>query len=575
MNTKKIGILFLTVLMIGWASTAFTKVSATVDRANIVVDETLTLTIIKDKSSFFTDPDLEPLQKDFKVVGQSQQSSTQIINGTTTSTVSWQITLAPKRAGTLSVPPLSVGKEKTNSLTVRVSAEAQVKTRADNAPIFIETDVDEESVFVQSQLIFTLRIYGAVTIQIIDPGIPDVSDALIEKLDDATFDKVIDGTSYRVFERKYALFPQKSGVLKIPQMVVQVQIPSRRSRRNFFDPFGNQGEILKFRSTGHEVTVRGKPGEYPAAAVWLPASGFTVKEQWVQDPQSLEVGESATLNLSLIAEGLMAQQLPPIEMVEPDGMKVYQGKAEVENIITATGILGTRKESIALIPTHPGEVEIPEIRIPWWNKINGKVEYAVIPAGKFVVRGSGRPQEKTLQETEPRSGTPAVPEAQMLQQQSTVQQTRPTVLIILSAVLAVTWLITLFMLFQTRRQLRALVLEQKGDFEQEQTVKERQALKALAEACRDGDPAQARAAVMSWTRAFLPEEDMQTLGDITRIFPDSELPSLLGEIDSVLYSRGESSGQWQGDRLLAQVKKIRKEYREKKKDKEGLQELYK
>ncbi len=572
MKTKSFHAFLLFLLMIAWSQTALAKVTATVDRAKIVVDETLTLTITRDKSSFFTDPDLAPLHKDFKVLGQSQQSSTQIMNGTARSTVSWHITLAPKRAGTLTIPPLTVGREKTDSLSIQVSAEAQAKTRADNAPIFIETEIDAQSVFVQSQLVYTLRVYGAVNMQIIDPGDPDVADTLVEKLDDATFDKIIDGAGYRVFERKYALFPQKSGVLEIPQMVIQVQVPSRRSRRSFFDPFGSQGEILKFRSTSHEVEVREKPDAYPAAALWLPASGFIVKEQWVQDPQNLQVGESATLNLSIVAEGLTGGQLPPIELVEPDGMKVYQGKAEVDTITTATGVVGTRKESIALIPTRPGEVEIPGIRIPWWDTEKEKVEYAVIPAKKLVVHGEVRQPEQTARQDTRQTGARADQEIQKAQPPAT--QARPLAWIVLAAVLAAAWLLTLFLLVQTRGRLRALSHAREENSGKDRAVQERAAFKELGRACRAGDPAGARGAVLSWARAFLPDRDIQTLGDIIRIFPDKELATLFHEIDAALYGAGESPRQWQGERLLAQVEEVRGEHRTKKKDKEGLQKLY-
>jgi hypothetical protein len=570
MKIKTFFPLTVILVMFFWAPAASAKVTASVDRANIVVDETLTLTITSDTGSFFTDPDLKPLHSDFKVMGQSQQSSTRIINGKKMSSVSWRITLAPKSTGTLEIPPLSVGREKTGPISIQVSAEAPAKTRADNVPIFIETSVDEQTVYVQSQLMYTLRVYGAVNMQIIDPGEPDVEDALIEKLEDATFEKVMNGTTYRVFERKYALFPQKSGVLKIPQMVVQVQIPPRR--RDFFNPFGSQGEIVKFRSESHEVEVREKPQEYPAAAVWLPASGFTVKEQWVQDPKNMKVGESTTLNLSIVAEGLMARQLPPVELVEPDGMKVYQGRAEVEDVTTATGVIGTRKESIALIPTQPGEVEIPEIRIPWWDMENRKVAYAVIPAKKIVVQGTAGPPEQTPRDDGRQSAAQAASEAQVVQQP--VSQTRPAALIILSTVLAVAWLVTLFLFFQIRRRLHSLTRGQAGNAEQDHAVKEREALNVLTDACRAGNAVKARAAVLSWAKAFLPDGNIQTLSDITRILPDQEFRALLDEIDAVLYRPGNPSGQWQGDRLLTRVKKVRSGHRKKKKEKEELQELY-
>lgn len=574
MKITRIIVLVLCLLAVFCATTAVAKVAATIDRASLAVDETLTLTISSDSSSLFTDdPDLEPLQKDFKVLGQSQQSSTQIINGSSSSSVSWVITLAPRRAGRLEIPPLSVGKEKTAALNVQVNADAPPKTSDDKVPIFIETAVDEQSVLVQSQLIYTLRVYWATDMQIIDPDAPKVADALVQKLDDTTFAKVINGKSYRVFERKYAIFPQKSGVLEIPQMIIQVNIPSQTSRRNFFDPFGSRGEIVKFRSEGERITVKEKPSEYPASAVWLPSAGLIIKDEWSQDPRQLKVGESVTRSLTITADGLMAEQLPPIELVEPEGVKLYQGKAEVENLTTSAGLVGTRKESIALIPTRPGEIEMPEIRIPWWDKQNRKIEYAVIPAKKITVQGTvAAPETKPLEAVQDNNAETASMKP-MVQQPA--WQTRQMVLIVLCAVFAVGWLVTLWLLLFTRRQMNELTHLRMKKNEDERVMKEREAHTRFVQACKANDPVQARAAVMSWARAFRPGEKIQTFDDIARILPDSELMSLLHEIDRSLFSRGESLDQWQGKKLLEKVEKVRKERGEKKKDREALQKLYK
>ena len=573
MSINRIFILILSLLIVVTASPVVAKVTATVDRTNIVVDETLTLTISKDGSSFFTDPDLEPLQKDFKVLGQNQQSSTKIINGSASSSVAWKITLAPRRSGKVTIPPLPVGKEKTNSLTIQVNAEAQTKTRVDNAPIFIETDVDERSVFVQSQVIYTLRIYWARDIQIMEPGAPNVTDALIEQLNDATFEKVVDGMPYRVFERRYAIFPQKSGVLTIPQMVIQVTVPTRQNRRNFFDPFGSRGETLKLRSESVEVDVREKPQEFPAAAVWLPSSGLAIKDEWGHDPNQLQVGESVTLSVSVTADGLLAEQLPPVELDEPDGVKPYQGKAEVENLNISTGIIGTRKESTALIPTRPGEIELPEIRIPWWDKMTQKVEYAVVPAKKLLVQGTVKEPKAKSSDVVQDNNAQAAPVAPMVQQ--SVDQTKSTVLIILCAVFASAWLVTLCLLLYTRRQMNEIAPGQARNAEKEREMKEREAFNSLASACKSNDPVKVRAFVMSWARAFWPNESIQTYADIERVVSDSDLVPLLNEIDSALYSHEKPHGDWQGNRLFEQVKKVRAGRERTKNDKSSLHRLYK
>ena len=69
-------------------------------------------------------------------------------------------------------------------------------------------------------------------------------------------------------------------------------------------------------------------------------------------------------------------------------IKLYQNKAEVANHSTPHGITGSRQETIALVPTKPGTVALPEIRIPWWDKDKQQVQYAVLPATRLVVHGA-------------------------------------------------------------------------------------------------------------------------------------------------------------------------------------------
>ncbi len=565
------GTLCLLVLV---CSTAHAAVTATVDRTTMALDETLNLTISKDGSSFFSGPDLALVERDFKVLGQNQSSSTQIINGSVTSSVKWNIVLAPKRVGALQIPSIQVGKEKTRPLTVKVVKQAEPKTRAADASIFIETDVDARSVYVQSQLIYTLRIYVIPGTQVQDPGVPQLQDAVVEKLDDTSFDKRIDGQSYRVFELRYAVFPQKSGVLETPRMVVKATLPGQQRYRDFFDPFGSQGKTVKLRSKSEKVTVREKPDSYPRSATWLPTNSLSIVDEWSRNPKNLKVGESTTITIGMAGQGLLGSQLPPIEIAEVDGIKLYQGKAEVQNHSTSDGITGIRQESIALIPTRPGTLQLPEIRIPWWDKQTSKIEYAVIPARELIITGEVEKAARAV--TTPDAPVSPSVSAQAAVPESTAGKSKSPVLWIAAcAVLAIVWLGTLLLLLRSRHQMallaRGVVREKKEALQK----KESEAFKVVQNSCRNNDPLAARNAVISWAKAAWPEEKMHSLVDLEMLLPDQELGPVLKEIDNHLYSRGESSGMWQGSRLLEKVKEIRKKRKKEKNSSEALEPLYK
>lgn len=555
-----------------YSSSAVAQLAVTVDRTQIALDETVNLTITKDGITSLDSDELRPLEKDFLIRGQSQSTSAQYINGTMSSSFTMQLVLAPKTVGNLQIPALMIGKEKSAPIALKVVSQAEPKTRADNAPLFIETEVSVDTVFVQSQLIYTLRIFWAVEASINEPVDPQLDGALIERLNDATFDKIVDGRSYKVFERKYAIFPQRSGVLEIPQIVVQATVadlqPQRRN--NVYGFFGSRGKEVKLRSEGVRIAVKEKVAEYPVGREWLPTAKLSIAEEWSQDLAKLQVGESATITIALAAQGMLGEQLPPISLGAADGVKLYQGKAEVQNLKNSDGITGIRKESIALIPTRPGKMVLPEIRIPWWNIARQKVEYAVVPARNLVVSG-GAIKNNT---TSPVVAPATIPEAQV---NKALAKTAPREkgfdkFLLLFGAMSLGWLLTIIWLVKTRHRLAKVTAG--GGLTAGNIIagKEKDAFAEFARACRLNEAFKARKAALNWARSARPEARVQTAADLDRLFPGSGLASLLEEIDDILYSQNEALVKWHGRKLLESVERIRKTSSNKKEP--VLQELY-
>jgi hypothetical protein len=401
-----------------------------------------------------------------------------------------------------------------------------------------------------------------------------LQDAVVEKLDDAAFDKRIDNRLYRVFELRYAIFPQKSGILEIPQMVVQAAMPGQQRYRGFLDRFGGQGKTVQLRSESEKVTVKEKPASFPQSATWLPTDNLSIADEWSRNPGSLKVGESTTITIGMAGQGLLGTQLPPIELSETDGIKLYQGKAEVQNHATGDGITGIRQESIALIPTKPGTMQLPEIRIPWWNKKNSQVEYAVIPARELAITGEVEKSAQTLTTpsgptTPPAASPPGAPSHE------TTPSKIPVPWIVACAVLAIAWLATFFMLLRTRRQLTLAASGAVSPENETLDRKEREAFRILRNSCKNNDPLAARNALMNWAKTAWPREKIHSLVDLERLVPGQELTPVLQEIDTHLYSRGENKVPWHGSSLFELMKKIRKKCRTGNKKPEALEPLYK
>lgn len=528
--------------------------SAVVDRDRLALDETLTLTISRE-GGLFSSLDLAALEKDFTVLGQNRSSSTRIVNGQAATETTVQLVLSPRRAGSLTIPPLDLGGEKTPVITVEVDKEAAPDPGAAGQALFVEATVDAPSVMVQGQLLFTVRIFAAAGVEVLDPGPPQPPDAVVEALEPVAYEKKINGTSYRVFELRSALFPQKSGSLVIEGMRVQARVTRPHRARSFFEPTAGT-ETISRRTAPLTITVLPQSPDYPAGATWLPAAEVTVTEKWSRPPAELRVGDAVTVTIDLTAAGARAGQLPPVGLPAVDGLKLYPGKAETENRFAAGGIVGSRRETVVLVPTRPGAFPLPEQRIAWWNTKKSAVEYAVIPDRELrVVPGAEsqavggdnavRPGDKGRSAAPPFAGEAERPADRRW--------------MLVCALLSIAWLVTLLLLFRLHRRLVRRPTPEASGNKRDRSSREREAFASLAAACRDNDPQAARQALLAWLRISRPDRRFGTLADICRLAPEKRLHCLLEEMDAILYSKDGTTGGWRGDELLAAAHRLRDE----------------
>lgn len=364
---------FLTLIqLLPWAASAALSVS--VDRDPVRVNESFTISI-QTQDAANNQPELDVLVEDFEILGTSQETRSTIANRQITNLTAWHVSVMARKAGTLTIPPITVGDDATQPLQITVKP-------ADTGPdsehdLYLEVDVEPRDPYVQQQVLYTVRLVSSVVTadeRISEPEIPS-GDAVIEKLGDRRIYNVQKGDrTFRVIESRYALFPQKSGTLTIaqPQCLVRV-----------FDSPGGQWALLsrrprEIRLTAEQVQfqVKPTPDSYPQAE-WIPAMEVTIEETISDGPY--QAGEPLTRTVRLRANGLTGGQLPQLQL-EPDGsLKAYPDRPVISDQAGPAGLTGSREQRTAYIPTRDGRVVLQEVRLPWWNTQNDSLQYAVLP----------------------------------------------------------------------------------------------------------------------------------------------------------------------------------------------------
>ena len=530
--------LMIFILSLLASAPALAALQARVDRNPVAVDESFTLTL-QGSGGSGGDPDLSVVQHDFEVLGQSKSSSIQIINGHSSQSSQWQISLMARHAGQLVIPAISAGGQSSQPITLTVNAASQAPASRQGGKLFLEVSAKPQDAYVQQQIIFTVRLYRTVDLgngsTLSDPAFPRMN-ALVERLgDDSSFQTIRNGQAYTVIERRYAVYPQKSGQFSSAPVVFEGDVIEGGGGLFSFDPFGQSSRYLRLRSNTVAFSIKPIPAG-SSAGDWLPAGKLQLSEQWSANPQKLTVGEPITRTLTLTAKGLTASQLPALGRQSIAGLRLYPDQPALKDQPDGDGITGRREQKIAIIPTRPGNIELPAIELKWWNVTTDREEVARLPARNIdVLPASG----KSMVGTPPPAGTTAAPVVTL--QPAAAAGAASTWWPWLSLLLGCGWLATLFAWWWQARSKPSLA---GADAAAAETL--RQLERRLKSGCLTDDAAQAKTALLAWAKRRWPERPPASLDALARLC-EPALAEALRELEHALYARNGAS--WKGDKL--------------------------
>ncbi len=250
-------------------------VTARVDRNTIDLNESFTLEIVVD-TEIDLQPDVAALNDDFYVGQSSQLSNTMIINGEISRSRTWSYQLMAKRTGELVIPPVSVGAESSEPLRINVRQPANAPPG--EADVFITGEVDFSESYVQAQVLYRIKVYRAVPTR--QPALRDPefggAEVLIEVAgSERSYDALLNGRTYNVVERVYAIFPQESGEVTISPARFEARIlrDGRITGRKVFESEAQTIRVLPIPGAAGRLPERHvAAGEGPAARGQLVAA---------------------------------------------------------------------------------------------------------------------------------------------------------------------------------------------------------------------------------------------------------------------------------------------------------------
>jgi hypothetical protein len=548
--------------IVGWTA----EIHVTTDRNPVNENESFQIVFSAD-DDVDGEPDFSPLSKDFDILNQSHSSQASWVNGSFTKMVKWVVDVMPKRSGILEIPAIRFGRDQSRTTKILVkkvdSTEGELHSGED---LFLVVEVSASNPYVQQQVIYTMRLYRKVSLAQASLTEPTLDDAVIERLgEDKDFNTLFQGENYSVTERKYAIFPQKSGIMTIKplSLTASVVVDTQRRFGGFFSrPVTRTRRVV---SDAIELNVKPIPKGFTGKH-WLPVEQLYLKDQWSRDNLQVKVGEPLTRTLTLLAKGATVGQLPhllsddkPIKSDLGDELKIYPDQPVLKDRPEENSMLAFREEKVALIPSQAGTYQLPAIEITWWNVKKDQMEIEKIPAKTIqAIAATGVTKTKQPKEPEPDETNE---EIQLEPRLPTPSETDKFWMVI-SGFFALGWLLSIFYFYKKL---------QKQNFDrQKDNLKEPidDSIKLLSKACKENDKIAAKDALIRWGRQRF---GVSSLGQIASFCSDDLKKEILA-LNQLLYGRKDA--QWHGNGLWKAFNQQMAESKTDKQENDKLEPLF-
>lgn len=390
--------ILLTLLLV-WPLSTLAATRAWLEQTQVALGQAVTLNVETDAVS--ATPDLTPLMRDFEVEGQSDSRSVQLVNGRMSTTTTFSLTLRPRRAGTLAIPALQVGNARTSPLVLQVSATATAQA-ASNGLVFVETEVDDASPYVQQSVGVTVRLYYATPLVSGQLDLDPPDGALLQRVGEIVqSSREIDGRRYSTAERRFLLVPERSGTLTLPGP----RFEGRGAGGWMDDLLGGNSREVNITGAPRTLQVRAQPPGAPQP--WLPVRDLRLRYTAV--PQQLRTGEAATLSIETTVVGATQSQLPELTAPSMPGAQVFAEPPQYDERFVGGTPQVTLTRRYSIVPSQTGTLAIPGTAMAWWDVRAGAARRATLPDLSLpVVAGTGAPSSAPATGASQGAATPSV-----------------------------------------------------------------------------------------------------------------------------------------------------------------------
>lgn len=344
-------------------------------------------------------------KKDYKIEGienleilsKGTQSKYSYINGNKTSEKIDTYTVLAKDIKNFPLTVNLIGKnEKSNTLNISVQKE-NIQSISDD--MSIETSINNgDTFYFGEKIIYEENFLTTVNINSIGYTKPPQFNDFSEKdISPANLKGAYEQSYFRSNSGKQGiklniyrgiLQPNSSGEKTIKSG--QMAVTQASGRRDFF--FQQSTPPKYFGGNNIKINILPLPTDKPVGFQNIVG---TPKLEYSWNSDKVNLGQSLVLNIKISGDANL-DALEKIITSQFNDFNIFESfKGEDEKVENGK-YYAEKSFELALIPKKSGEVNTPEIKIPYFNTQNKKYEFLIIPSKKIDVIGSSSSPQATI-----------------------------------------------------------------------------------------------------------------------------------------------------------------------------------
>lgn len=398
-------------------------------------------------------------------------------------------------------------------------------TTHDNT-VRLDTIVTPKNPFVQSQILYQLKLYYDVNVTAGSIYPPYAENAIIKQLgQDQSYNAKINGKNTHVYQRNFVIFPQNAGELIIHPAIFRGTITetSKTSYAGF-----SSLDLRPLQLVAPTTTLIVQP--IPTAAGnhwWLPTENLTLTETWSTVSDQINQNTPLSRTITLQASNVIAAQLPQISSDNTADYNSYPNQPILDDTLSNNQLIGIKTEKIDYIPNHSGTITFPAVTVYWWNTKTNTLETAILPSKSFtVLAGTNTATIKTA--------------APLVQMTTKPVQHNSRHVFLSTLIFCILGFIILLIVWWFRK-----------DYNSKHTT----ASITLKQACETNDPQAAKKALIHWAQHKFNQRHIFSIGEILPLINDPNFLQELHLLQNKLYQQTEIV--WIGKNLWQCIKKFK------------------